>query len=80
MIIAGAGFIILLAAKYIIPMENSLSGAVSGIIEHIMNTFIYLYAIVFIAGIVLYIIGWLGPRYSKTDKNKEMHKTHKKHK
>lgn len=64
MIVAGLAFIMLLASKFIMPVNESLLGFV----ENMMNMFITLYGIVFAIGIVIFIIGWYGNRKIKEPK------------
>ena len=71
LIISGIAFIVILLSESFLPTAD---GALGGFIKTIVNTFAFLYGIVFAIGIVLTIIGYLGSKYYNNEEKKKSRK------
>ncbi|MBI4895098.1 MAG: hypothetical protein HY831_01265 [Candidatus Aenigmarchaeota archaeon] len=75
LLVSGLVFIVMLFSKYFLP---SAQGALGEFINKIVNTFTYLYGIVFAIGIMVAVIGYIGQKYwsdskEHTEKKKSSH-------
>lgn len=75
LVVSGMVFIVMLFSDYFLP---SAEGALGNFIKNIVNTFTFLYGIVFAIGIVLAVLGYIGQKYWTDEKDdKPKHKNHK---